>query len=122
MSPSLDAILGSLSESETGGGSALTRTVQNVGASLGVAIMGSVLNNAYQAHLGGSVSGLPASVQAAAQSSVAVAAAGARHLPSPLGSRLLRAAQGAYVAGMSDVLMGTAGELVGGGLLMAALP
>jgi len=120
MIPSLDAILGSLSESETGGGSALTRTVQNVGASLGVAIMGSVLNSAYQSHLGGNLTGLPASVQTAAQSSVAVAAAVARHLPSPLGERLLRAAQDAYVAGMSDVLMVTAGMLVVGAVLMAA--
>jgi hypothetical protein len=35
MIPSLDAILGALPEGETGGGSALTRTLQNVGASLG---------------------------------------------------------------------------------------
>src|SRR5438874_7918260 len=62
MIPSLDAILSSLAEGETGGGSALTRTLQNVGASLGVAIMGSILNSAYQAHLDGRLSELPAQV------------------------------------------------------------
>src|SRR5579859_3844783 len=92
MIPALDAILGSLPEGETGGGSALTRTLQNVGASLGVAIMGSVLNNAYQSHLGGRVAGLPESVRSAIESSVAVAAAVAHRLPAPLGGQVLRAA------------------------------
>jgi DHA2 family multidrug resistance protein-like MFS transporter len=120
MIPALDAILGSLPEGETGGGSALTRTLQNVGASLGVAIMGSILNNVYQANLSGQLVGLPAKVRSAAQSSVAVAAAVAQHLPSPLGARLLRAAQDAYVVGMSDVMLITAGMMVVGAILMAA--
>jgi DHA2 family multidrug resistance protein-like MFS transporter len=120
MIPALDAILGALPEGETGGGSALTRTLQNVGASLGVAIMGSVLNNAYQSHLAGHLTGLPARVQSAAESSVAVAAAVAQHLPGPLAARLLRAAQDAYVGGMSDVLLVTAAMMVVGAALMAA--
>jgi EmrB/QacA subfamily drug resistance transporter len=119
MIPSLDAILGALPEGETGGGSALTRTLQNVAASLGVAIMGSILNNAYQSHLEGKLDGLPAELQSAVESSVAVAAAVAHHLPAPLGSMVLRAAQDAYVHGMSDVLVVTAGLMGAGALLMA---
>src|SRR6266851_3240870 len=38
MVPALDAILGSLPAGETGAGSALTRTLQNIGSSFGVAI------------------------------------------------------------------------------------
>jgi predicted MFS family arabinose efflux permease len=120
MIPSVDAILGSLGEGETGGGSALTRTLQNVGASLGVAIMGSVLNNAYQSHLDGRLSGIPAAAQEAVRSSVAVAAVVAHHIPGSVGAQLLRAAQDAYVHGMSDVLVVTAGLMFGGALLMAA--
>jgi MFS transporter, DHA2 family, multidrug resistance protein len=119
MIPALDAILGALPAGETGGGSALTRTLQNVGASLGVAIMGSILNNVYQAHLSGQLAGLPASVQSAAQSSVAVAASVAQHLPSPVGAQLLRSAQDAYVVGMSDVMLITAGMMLVGAVLMA---
>ena len=119
MIPSLDAILGALPEGETGGGSALTRTLQNVAASLGVAIMGSILNNAYQAHLEGKLAGLPARVQLAVDSSVAVAAAVAHQLPAPLGAAVLRAAQDAYVGGMSDVLVVTAGLMAVGAVLMA---
>ena len=96
MIPALDAILGALPAGETGAGSALTRAIQNVGASLGVAIMGSILNSAYQAHLSGQLSGFPATARSAAETSVAVAAAVAHHLPAALGGPLLRAAEVAY--------------------------
>jgi EmrB/QacA subfamily drug resistance transporter len=119
MIPALDAILGALPAGETGAGSALTRAIQNVGASLGVAVMGSILNSAYQSHLSGQLAGLPAAAQVAAQTSVAVAAAVSRHLPGPLGERLLRAAETAYSQGMSEVLVATAGLLVVGAVLMA---
>ncbi|GAC1678650.1 MAG: hypothetical protein PVS3B2_20940 [Candidatus Dormibacteraceae bacterium] len=119
MIPALDAILGALREGETGAGSALTRAIQNVGASLGVAVMGSILNSAYQAHLSGQLAGFPAAARSAAETSVAVAAAVARHLPSPLGDRLLRSAETAYSRGMSEVLVATAGLLVAGAALMA---
>jgi EmrB/QacA subfamily drug resistance transporter len=119
MIPALDAILGALGEGETGGGSALTRTLQNVGASLGVAIMGSILNNAYQSQLGGSLVGLPVAVQDAVRSSVAVAAVVAHELPGTLGAQVLRAAQEAYVHGMSEVLVFTAALMFAGAGLMA---
>jgi hypothetical protein len=119
MIPALDAILGALPAGETGAGSALTRAIQNIGASLGVAVMGSILNSAYQSHLSGQLAGLPAAAQVAAQTSVAVAAAVSRHLPGPLGERLLRAAETAYSQGMSEVLVATAGLLVVGAVLMA---
>jgi hypothetical protein len=94
--------------------------LQNVGASLGVAVMGSILNSAYQSHLAaGQLVGLPAAARSAAQTSVAVAAAVARHLPASLGERLLRSAETAYSQGMSEVLLVTAGLLVVGALSMA---
>ena len=119
MVPALDAILGSLPAGETGAGSALTRTLQNIGSSFGVAIMGSILNGAYQSHISGQLAGLPTQVQSAAQISVAVAAAVARHLPSPLGARMLRAAQDAYSQGMSEVMLVSAAMMIAGAILMA---
>ena len=119
MIPAVDAILGSLPEGETGGGSALTRTLQNVGGSLGVAIMGSVLNSAYQADLNSRLAGLPAAIRTAADANVAVAAAVAQHLPAQVGAQVLRAAQVAYVGGMSEVMVVTAGMMLVGALLMA---
>jgi EmrB/QacA subfamily drug resistance transporter len=119
MIPSLDAILGALPAGETGAGSALTRTLQNIGASFGVAIMGSILNAAYQAGLNGHLAGLPTQAQSAAQSSVAVAAAVARHLPAPFSGQLLRAAEEAYAGGMAEVLMVTAVFTAAGAILVA---
>ncbi|HZQ48944.1 MAG TPA: DHA2 family efflux MFS transporter permease subunit [Candidatus Dormibacteraeota bacterium] len=119
MIPSLDAILGALPDGEMGSGSALTRTLQNVAGSLGVAIMGSILNSAYQEHVAGRFTGLPATVQAAIDSSVAVAASVAHHLPAPLGAAVLRAAQEAYVDGMSEVLVVSAVAMAVGAVLMA---
>src|SRR5260370_34732785 len=118
MIPSLGAILGSLPAGETGAGSALTRPLQNIGSSFGVAIMGSILNAAYQSHSSGQLAGLRAQVQAAAQSSVAVAAVAARHLPSPRGTHLLRAAQESYSQGMSEGMLGGAAMMIGGAILM----
>jgi DHA2 family multidrug resistance protein-like MFS transporter len=119
MIPALDAILGSLPAGETGAGSALTRTLQNIGSSFGVAIMGSILNGAYKSQLSGQLIGLPSQVQSAAQSSVAVAAALAHRLPGPAGAHLLRAAQDAYSQGMSEVMLVSAAMMIGGAILMA---
>jgi EmrB/QacA subfamily drug resistance transporter len=121
MIPSLAAILEALPEGETGAGSALTRAIQNVGSSFGVAVMGSILNGAYQSHIAPNLAGLPASAQSAAQSSVAVAAALAHRLPAPLGQQLSRAAADAYSYGMSEVLIVTAALTLAGAVLMAAL-
>lgn len=121
MIPSLDAILATLPAGETGAGSALTRAIQNVAASFGVAVMGSILNNAYQSHLLPHLAGLPANVQSAAQSSVAVAAAISHRLPAPVGANLLRAADEAYAQGMGDVMLVTAGMALACALTMALL-
>src|ERR1700682_1909140 len=84
MIPALDAILGALPAGETGAGSALTRAIQNVGASRVVAVMESILTSAYRSRLGGRLAGLPAAAQTAAETSVAVAAKVAHLLPGPL--------------------------------------
>jgi len=117
--PALDAILGALPAAEVGAGNALTRVLQNVGASFGVAIMGSVLNGAYRTSLSGHLAGLPAQVGDAALSSVAVAAAVATHLPAPLAAPLRQAASDAYVIGMARVLVVSAVLLAAVGVLIA---
>ena len=119
MIPALDAIMTALPLAQMGAGNALTRTLQNVGASFGVAIMGSILNGAYRASLSGHLAGLPGQVQDAALSSVAVAAGVAHHLPAPLAALLLRAADDAYATGMAEVLLVSAGLLVAIAVLIA---
>ncbi len=117
MPPAVDALLQSLPADRTGSGTALQRAVQQVGASFGVAVMGSILNSVYRADMAPHLAGLPGAVSSAAESSVAGAFAVAARLPAPVAQPLLRAARDAYAHGMAEVLLVSAASL----LLLAVL-
>ncbi|MFD7992573.1 MFS transporter [Streptomyces mexicanus] len=72
LSPCTDAIMGSFPESELGVGGAVNDTSLELGGSLGIAILGSLLSTAYSDRLSDAVAGsrLPASALATAQDSV----------------------------------------------------
>lgn len=110
MPTAADAILGALPSAETGVGMALTRTLQFIAMSLGVAILGSILSGAYRNGLSGHLAGLPAQARAAAEGSLAGAAA----VPHVFG-----AARVAYANGMSDVMLVSAAVLVVAAALVA---
>jgi len=118
MFTSLNVILGILPDAQTGGGSALTRTLQQLAASFGVAILGSLLNNAYRAVLAEHLTGLSVRFKNVAEGSVAGASLIASHLPGPLGTAVLHAAHDAYTVGMTDGLRVSAGIMVAGTLLI----
>jgi EmrB/QacA subfamily drug resistance transporter len=118
MPTALDAVLGSLPPDQTGAGTALSRTVQQTGASFGVAILGSILNNVYRGSLQQHLPAVAAHIQATSLSNVASATSAARHLPPETARLLLRAAFDAYASGMSTVLIVCAGLMAAGALLM----
>ncbi len=118
MFTSLNVILGILPEAQTGAGSALTRTLQQLAASFGVAILGSILNNAYRAELAQQLTGLPGRLRDVAEGSVAGATLIAHGLPAPFGTALLHAAHDAYAIGMTDVLRVSAVVMIAGALLV----
>ncbi|MER5530327.1 MFS transporter [Streptomyces sp. NPDC002677] len=72
LSPCTDAIMGAFPESELGVGGAVNDTSLELGGSLGIAILGSLLATSYSSHLTDATSGgkLPASALATAQDSV----------------------------------------------------
>ncbi|MEV7129747.1 MFS transporter [Streptomyces sp. NPDC093260] len=72
LSPCTDAIMGSFPESELGVGGAVNDTSLELGGSLGIAILGSLLATSYSDHLADATAGsrLPASALASAQDSV----------------------------------------------------
>ncbi|MYX30330.1 DHA2 family efflux MFS transporter permease subunit [Streptomyces sp. SID8381] len=72
LSPCTDAIMGSFPESELGVGGAVNDTSLELGGSLGIAILGSLLATSYSDHLSDATasSHLPASALATAQDSV----------------------------------------------------
>ena len=119
MIPALDAILGALPEGEVASGNALTRALQNVAASFGVAVLGSILNTAYRSELTGHLAGLPTAVVNVAQGSLAGAAAVASRVPGPTGVSLFRAAEDAYAHGMSEVMLASAAITIAGAVLIA---
>jgi MFS transporter, DHA2 family, multidrug resistance protein len=107
-----DASLGAVPVAETGSGMALVRTAQFIAMSLGVAILGSILNGAYRTGLAVHLAGLPAQARAAASESIAGAHALAPHV--------FAAARDAYATGMSDVLIVSAVAIAVGAVLVAA--
>lgn len=72
LSPATDAIMGAFPESELGVGGAVNDTSIELGGSLGIAILGSLLATSYSDHLSDATagSGLPASTLDAARDSV----------------------------------------------------
>jgi len=95
----LNAALSALSPERSGSGSALMTTARQVGATIGIAVLGTVLNSVYRSHL--SAPGLPAAVAAAAKNSVGAGAAVATRLGS---APLLAAVHDAYASGVDDML------------------
>jgi MFS transporter, DHA2 family, multidrug resistance protein len=116
----LDTVLSTLPPAQTGVGSALTRTLQQVSASFGVAILGSILTTAYRNSLAPRLSGLPTVVRDAAQGSVAGASAVASHLPPALAGPLVHAAHVAYADGMDQVMLISAGVLLAASIVIGA--
>jgi MFS transporter, DHA2 family, multidrug resistance protein len=99
MPQAMNAALSALSPERSGSGSALISAMRQVGATIGVAILGTVLGSVYRGHL--DVSGLPAAVGGVAKSSVVAGVAVAHALRSPT---LLHSVRSAFVMGMDTML------------------
>jgi MFS transporter, DHA2 family, multidrug resistance protein len=99
MPQAMNAAIGALSAEGSGAGSALISAMRQVGATIGVAILGTVLNSVYRGHL--DVTGLPAAVANAAKSSVVAGVAIADRLGS---AALLDSVRHAFVVGMDTML------------------
>ena len=99
MPAAMNAALGALSPERSGSGSALITAMRQVGATIGVAVLGTVLLSGYRGQL--RLGGLPAAVAGVVRSSVAggVAVAGATH-----SAALLLMTRTAFVHGL-DVML-----------------
>jgi len=124
ISPSTEAIMGSLPKQEAGVGSAMNGANIQVGGALGVAVLGSVLNGRYRSRLSPSLVALhlPRAAARIARSSLGGALSTAPHLPSGAAPLLARAAKESFVSGINvaDLLamsVALAGALVALGFL-----
>jgi MFS transporter, DHA2 family, multidrug resistance protein len=99
MPQTMNAALSALSAERSGSGSALISALRQVGATIGVAVLGTVLDSVYRSHL--AVTHLPAAAAAAAKGSVVEGVGIARRLGSPT---LLGSARSAFVTGLDTML------------------
>ncbi len=114
----MNAALGALSAERSGAGSALITALRQVGATLGAAILGTVLSSAYQARL--DLAGLPAAAAGAVRSGVSGGVEVARRLGSV---SLLHSVETAFVHGLDVMLWCCAGIALASALLaLAFLP
>ncbi len=114
----MNAAVGPLTGERSGSGSALISAVRQVGATIGVAVLGAVLSNGYTSRL--SLAGLPDPVAAAVRSSVAGGVSVAHKLGS---TGLLDEVRTAFIHGMDIMLWTCAGIAIAAALMaLAFLP
>jgi EmrB/QacA subfamily drug resistance transporter len=97
--PATESILGSLPKERAGVGSAVNDTTREVGGTLGVAVLGSIMASIYGGRIADALSGtsLPAGVRDAASGSLAAALQIAGQVGGPAGARIAATAQDAFV-------------------------
>ncbi|MCU1426618.1 MAG: drug resistance transporter, EmrB/QacA subfamily [Actinomycetia bacterium] len=114
--PATESIMGSLSVDKAGVGSAVNDTTRELGATLGVAVVGSVFTSvyAYQLAQQSAVSRLPPAARATSARSLAAAYQVASQLGSQPAHQVIAAANHAFLDGLR------AGSLVSAGVAAAA--
>ncbi|MBO4204938.1 MFS transporter [Micromonospora echinofusca] len=99
MPPAMESIMSALPREKAGVGSAVSNTIRQVAAALGVAVLGSVLAAVYRGEIAATTAGLPAGARNAADESLAGAYAAAGRLGAD-GATLIDAANTAFVDAM----------------------
>ncbi|MGZ4688949.1 MAG: MFS transporter [Acidimicrobiia bacterium] len=100
MSPMTAAIMGAVPARRAGAGSAMNDATRELGAALGVAVLGSIAASHYASGVSKLVGGLPAGQQSAAETSLAGALETASKLPATAARALTVGSQEAFVGGV----------------------
>ncbi|MFJ3902790.1 MFS transporter [Streptomyces sp. NPDC090025] len=116
-----ESMLSEAPPSSAGGAAAIGETSYQLGAGIGIALLGSVMNAAYAPGLSG-VPGVPDSAVKAAANSLGEAYQVAGALGGDAGAALHRAARHAFVNGLHVTLFVSAGLLLLGALMALRLP
>ncbi|MFF5424835.1 MULTISPECIES: MFS transporter [unclassified Streptomyces] len=116
-----ESMLSEAPQRSAGGAAAIGETSYQLGAGMGIALLGSVMNAAYAPGLSG-VPGVPAEASRAAANSLGEAYQVAGDLGGAAGEALHRAARHAFVDGLHLTLCVSAGLLLLGALMALRLP
>ena len=113
MAPATDQLMANVPRHRAGMGSATNDVTREVGASLGVAVLGSVLSGTYASSLGPALSGLPEQVRGIATSSLA----GGLQVAASAGQRAPELAHEVMTSWMGGIHLA---NLLGAGLILLA--
>ncbi len=116
-----ESMLSEAPADRAGGAAAIGETSYQLGAGIGIALLGSVMNAAYAPGLA-SVPGVPASASAAAGHSLGEAYEVAGRLGGASGEALRQAARDCFVHGLHVTLLVSAGLLLAGAAMALRLP
>ncbi|MFE4667801.1 MFS transporter [Streptomyces sp. NPDC056716] len=116
-----ESMLAEAPQEQAGGAAAIGETSYQLGAGLGIALLGSVMNAAYAPGLR-SVPGVPSSASASAGHSLGEAYEVAGRLGGSAGAALRRAARDSFVHGLHMTLLVSAGLLLLGAVMALRLP
>ena len=111
MTPSTNAIVGSLPREKQGVASAVNDTSRELGAAFGIAVLGSAFNSGYHTKIDSVVSTLPAQIGSVVRESPAAGIVTARKM-GDAGSALLNQAREGFIVGMRWALLVGAAMLV----------
>lgn len=123
MSPTTDLLMSAVPRTRAGMGSATNDTTRELGGSLGVAVLGSIIASNYASNLLPSLNGLSDIQRGAAQSSLGGAFGVAQQIGGAQGAALLEAAQNAWMSGLSlAMFIGAAIVAVAAVIAFVAMP
>src|SRR5690606_2182947 len=125
MPPATESVMGSLPPAKAGVGSAVNDTTRQVGAALGVAVLGSVMSSTYRPRVSDAISGFPVpdEVADAVTDHVGAAMAAAGQVGGEPGRILSAAATSGFADGMGVAfLVGAAALLLGAVIVGLYLP
>lgn len=103
--PATTAITASLPMDKQGVASAVNDTGREVGSALGIAVLGSLLNQGYRDGMADAVAGLPDQIAEGVRSSIAFTASPLVALMGDTGDRLVEQAIDAFVAGVGQAVL-----------------
>jgi MFS family permease len=119
--PATTAITESLPESKQGVASAFNDTSRELGSALGIAILGSALNEGYRSAVAGAVHDLPAQAAGHVSASIAFTQSGQLHRLGPAAGQVVRRAEQAFVDGSSTALLVAAAVVAVTAVVVAVL-
>ena len=114
MTPMTELIMSSVPRDKAGVGSAMNDTTREVGTTLGVAVLGSILSSGYTSNLGGAVNALPAATRETAEGSLAGALGVAQEIGGTQGAAIADAAKSAWTSGLQLSM------IIGAGIVLVA--